>query len=79
MQETRHSSLSGSVCTVGQSFEGFNSGTDSSFIYHPAGRGEHARGCSKMKVLSAVYKRSVTKTYLLKVHRIVFLSKQWKA
>lgn len=40
----------GSVCTVGSSFEGFNSGTGSSFIYQPAGHGEQARGCSKMKV-----------------------------
>ena len=41
----------GSLCTAAQSFEGINSGTVSSFIYHPAGFGEHARGCSEMNVL----------------------------
>lgn len=50
----------GSVCTVEQSFEGFNSGTGSSFIYHPAGHGEHARGCSKMKVCESAFPRVQT-------------------
>lgn len=40
----------GSMCTVGPSFEDFNSGTGSSFIYHPDGCVEHARGCSEIKV-----------------------------
>lgn len=63
------------MCTVGQSFQGFNSGTSSSFIYHPAGRGEHARGCSKMKVCESAFHFVQTqrdKRNLSKVCEIVF-------
>lgn len=44
-----------SVCTVQDVIRGFNSGTGSSFIYHPAGRGEHAHRCSEMNVCESAF------------------------
>lgn len=40
----------GSACADGRSFEGFNSGTGSSFIYHPDVGGSHAGRCSKARL-----------------------------
>lgn len=46
-QETDTTVCLGSACADGRSFEGFNSGTGSSFIYRPDGCGSHAGRCSE--------------------------------